>query len=307
MYVRCLIFLILLSFCPNGAGLLYAEEGKALRMITVADEQEARQIRQQLVKGVSFSALAAQKSMGPERLSWGYSGIVRLADMQPKLRAVVKKLRSGQISEVIEMRQRFVIVKVISPQIERHYEVATRAVGQNKTDEAVQALKAALQLEEDNIQTYLRLATVYSYAQRYKDALPYLDKAHQYAPESTQVFMLRSATYTKAAIAYKNRSYADKALQDYKNILQTSPHFAPSVHFGMGKVYLAALQQPRKAIGHLEKAVKHTPNVGEVYKLLVQAYYETKQYDKAWDYLRLAQSLGFEFSKLQDALHKTKR
>jgi tetratricopeptide (TPR) repeat protein len=307
MYGRCLIFLILLSSCTGSAGLLYAEEVKALRMIIVADRQEARKIRQQLVKGASFSALAEQKSIGPERKSWGYSGIVRLADMQPKLRSALRKLRPGQISKVIEIGRRHVIVKVISPQIERYYGTADRAAGQNKTDAAVKALKAALQLEEDSIKTYLKLAAVYNYARRYQDALPYLDKALQYAPQSTQVLMLSSAIYTKAAITDKNRAYANKALQGYQHVLQAHPRFAPAVHYGMGKVYLAALQQPRKAIGHLEKAIKNTPNVSEVYKLLIQAYYETKQYDKARDYLRLAQSLGFEFPKLRDALQNAKR
>ena len=146
MYGRCLIFLILLSSCTVGADLLVAEEVKTLRMITVADQQKARNIRQQLVKGVSFSALAAQKSMGPERLSWGYSGIVRLADVQPALRSVLKKLRPGQISKVIEIEQRYIIVKVISPQIERYYETADRAAEKNNTDAAVKALKASEKL-----------------------------------------------------------------------------------------------------------------------------------------------------------------
>lgn len=302
MYRHYLILFICLICHIAGAGLIDAEEIKALRMITVNDRQEAQQIRQQLKKGASFSALAAQKSRGPERQAWGYSGTVRLADVQPELRTVLKKLRSGQISNVIELGQQFVIVKVISPQIEHHYEVANRAAEQKKTEVAVKALQAALKLERDNIKTYLQLATVYSLAKRYKEALPYLDKALDYAPQSTQVLMLRSAVYTKEAIASNNRTYANTALQDYEKILRMNPYLAPSVHFGMGKIYLAVLQQRQKAIDHLEKAVKPQPNVAEIYELLIQAYYDTKRYDKARDYLRLAQRLGFEFPKLQDAL-----
>lgn len=307
MHGRFLTVLILLGSCLLGTGFLYAEEIKALRMITVADPQEARKIHQQLVQGASFSALARQKSIGPERQFWGYSGIVRLANIQPKLRTALKQLRPGQISNVLAIEQQYVIVKVISPQIEHYYETAARATEQNKTDTAIQALQAALQLESDSMQTLIKLATVYSNARRYRKALTYLDKAHQYDPQSMQVYMLRSATYTNAAIAHKDRTYADKALQIYNHILQTRPYFAPAVNFGMGKVYLLALQQPQQAIGHLEKAVKNTPNVGEVYKLLIQASYETKQYDKGWDYLRLAQSLGFEFPELRDILQSAKR
>ena len=306
MYRYYLTLFIWLVCSIAVAGLIGAEEVKALRMITVRNRQVAQQIHQQLNQGASFSALAAQKSIGPERLAWGYSGTVRLADVQPELRAILQTLKPGQISKVIELGQQFVIVKVISPQIEPYYEAANRALEQKKIEAAVAALQAALQLEKDNIKTYLQLATVYSIAQRYKDALPYLDKAQHYAPQSTQVFMMRSAIYTKAAIAYNNRAYAATALQDYEKILQLSPYLAPSVHFGMGKVYLMVLQQPQKAIDHLEETVKHQPDVAEVYELLIRAYYETKRYDKAWDYLRFAQRQGFDFPKLQDALQNVK-
>lgn len=301
-----LILFIGLVCCIADAHIINAEDVKALRVITVRDRQEAQQIRRQLSQGASFSALAAQKSLGPERQAWGYSGTVRLADVQPELRAILKTLQPGQISEVIKLGQQFVIVKVLSPQIERYYETANHAIEQKKIEAAVEALQAALRLEKDNIKTYLQLATVYSIAQRYKDALPYLDQAHRYAPRSTRVYMMRSAIYTKAAIAHNNRSYATTALQDYEKILQLSPYLAPSVHFGMGKVYLTVLQQPQKAIGYLEKTVKHQPEVAEVYELLIRAYYKTKYYDKAWDYLRLAQRLGFEFPKLQDDLRSVK-
>lgn len=306
MYRHYLTLFIWLICCMATVGLLGAEEVKALRMITVRDRQEAQQIRQQLSKGASFSALSAQKSVGPERQAWGYSGTVRLADVQPELGAILKTLQPGQISQVIELGQQFVIVKVISPQIELYHEAARHAIEANNIEVAVEALQAALQLEKDNIKTYLQLATVYSIAQRYQDALPSLDAAHRYAPQSTRVLMMRSATYTKAAIAYNNQAYAATALQDYEQLLRLSPYLAPSVHFGMGKVYLAVLRQPRKAIGYLEKAVKDQPNVAEPYELLIRAYYETKHYDKAWGYLRLAQQLGFEFPELQDVLRSVK-
>jgi len=236
MYRRYLILFIYLVCCILDTRLINAEDVKALRMITVRDRQAAQQIHRQLSQGASFSALASQLSLGPERLVWGYSGTVRLDDVQPELRVILKTLQPGQISEVIELGQRFVIVKVISPQIERYHEAANRALEQQKIEAAVEALQAALQLEKDNIKTYLQLAMVYSIAQRYQDAFPYLDQAQRYAPQSTRVHMMRSAIYTKAAIALNNRSYAATALEDYEKILQLSPYLAPSVHFGMGKV-----------------------------------------------------------------------
>ena len=57
---------------------------------------------------------------------------------------------------------------------------------------------------------------------------------------------------------------------------------------------------------YLKKAVKTTPRVPTVYGMLIQAYYDTKRYQQAWEQLRFAQSLGYEFPKLLDALHKVK-
>ena len=120
-------FLMLLLLSPLLlAGPGAAQEAKALRMIIVGDKQEAQQIHQQLRQGASFSAMAASKSIGPERNAWGYSGVVRLPEVQPALRPALQTLQPGQISEVLEVSKRFVIVKVISPQIERHYATAER-------------------------------------------------------------------------------------------------------------------------------------------------------------------------------------
>jgi pentatricopeptide repeat protein len=46
--------------------------------------------------------------------------------------------------------------------------------------------------------------------------------------------------------------------------------------------------------------------VPEVYGMLIQAYYDTQRYQQAWEYLRHAQSLGFEFPQLLTALQKVK-
>jgi tetratricopeptide (TPR) repeat protein len=229
---------------------------------------------------------------------------VRPEEVQRELRPVIQQLKYGQISDVLLLGQRFVIVKVISPEIERRFEAADRAMGENKTAQAVQELKAALSLEEDSVQTYLKLGLVYDRAAQYEEAIAHLEKAQQYAPQSVQIAVSRAAIYTDAAIKRKDRTYAQKALQVYEQVLQLDPHLAPGVYFGLGKVYLLALQQAETALTHLEKAVAQTPREPEVYRLLIQAYYDTKRYEKAWQYLRFAQSLGYEFPELRNALHK---
>ena len=306
MYRICLVAFLGLTHLL-GSELGHAQETKALRMIIVRSKQEAQQIHQQLQQGASFSALAGAKSIGPERRVWGYSGIVRINEVQAELRPTLQKLRPGEISEVLEIRKRFTIVKVISPEIERHFEAADRALKEKKFPRAIQALKAALALEQDNIQTYLKLGVAYDLAAQYEEAVAALEKAQSYAPQEPQIIVMLGAAHTRLAIEKKNRPHAQQAIQIYEQLLKLDNRFAPAVHFGLGKVYLVALQQPEVALTHLEQAVKITPRTPELYRLLIQAYYDTQRYQQALQQLRFAQSLGYDFPDLREALAKVKK
>ena len=301
---RFLAIMLLLSSALLGREIDSAEEAKALRMIIVRDEQSAQTVLKKLQNGASFSGLAGSESIGPERQTWGYSGVVQFDDVRPELRSVIRKLAPGQISGVLKLGQRFVIVKVIAPALEAHYAAADRLVRENHPEQAIRELKIALRLEEDSIETHLRLAALYDTAKRYEEATRHLEKAQTYAPQSVQVTILRGATYMRGAIEQNNQTYARKALQAYDDAAKMDERFLPAIHFGKGKIYLLVLKQPEKALVHLEKAVAITPNVPEVYQLLIQANYDAQRYQKAWQHLRMAQSLGFEFPELRDALYK---
>ena len=303
--VAGLVGLVVLSLCATALGA--PQDERALRRIVVADRQTAEEILQQLRQGVSFSALARARSIGPEYNLWGYSGTVRLNEVQPAMRAVLLKLKEGQSSDVLELGGQFVILKVISPKIERHFEAAARAERANKLPQAVQEMQAALRLEEDNVQAYIKLGLVQQAAKQFDEAIRTLEKAQQYAPHEAQMVLLLASAYTHAAVEGKNAAQAEKALQAYQRVLQLDGRYAPAVHFGMGKVYLLALRQPDTAVGYLEKALEATTNVPEAHGLLIQAYYETQRYEQAWQRLRRAQDLGFEFPRLLAALQKVKQ
>ena len=245
-------------------------------------------------------------SIGPEANQWGYGGLVRLHEVQPGLGAALLKLQEGQISEVLALGDQFVIVKVISPKIAQHLHAAERAERDNKLPQAIQEVQAALRLEEDNLQAYIKLGLLQQSAKQFDEAIRTLEKAQQYAPREAQVALLAASASTHAAIEGKQPAQAEKALQTFQRVLQLDERYAPSVHFGMGRLYLLALKQPEAALGHLEKAAQATTNVAEVHRLLIQAYYDTRRYEQAWQSLRRAQDLGFDFPQLLAALHKVK-
>jgi len=53
----------------------------------------------------------------------------------------------------------FVIIKMISPKIPSHFEAAERA-SVRAAAQAIQEVQAALRLEEDNVQAYVKLASL---------------------------------------------------------------------------------------------------------------------------------------------------
>jgi tetratricopeptide (TPR) repeat protein len=300
--------LVSLIVCGMAAAeLATAQDERAIRRIVVADRQTAQEILQQLRQGASFSVLARAKSAGPEYSQWGYSGTIRPNEVQPAMRTVLLKLKEGQVSDVLELGGQFVIIKMISPKIPRHLEAAERAERQGKLPQAMQELQAVLRLEEDNMQAYLKLSLLQQSAKKFDDAIRSLEKAQQYAPQEAQVVILLASAYTHAAAESHNAAQAEKALQAYQRVLQLDGRYAPAVHFGMGKVYLVALRQPDTAIGYLEKAAESTTNVAEVHRLLIQAYYDIQRYEQAWQSLRRAQDLGFDFPDLLAALQKVKQ
>jgi tetratricopeptide (TPR) repeat protein len=245
--------------------------------------------------------------MGSEYSQWGYSGIVHLNEVQPALRTVLLNLKEGQVSDVLELDGQFVLIKMLSLQLDRHFETAARAEREGKLPQALQELQAALRLEEDNVQAYLKLGLLQQGAKKFDDAMRYFEKAQQYAPQEAQVVLLVAIAYMHAATESKNAAQAEKALQTYQRVLQLDERYTPSVQFGMGKVYLVVLRQPETAVGYLEKAAESTENVADVHRLLIQAYYDTRRYDQAWQSLRRAQALGFDFPDLLAALQKAKR
>ena len=299
------VSLVILSL--GAPELAAALDERAIRLISVADRQTAQDILRQLQGGASFSALAHAKSLGPEAIQWGYGGMVRLHEVQPALRAALLKLKEGQVSDVLELGDQFVIVKVISPKIAQHLDASERAEQEDKLPQAIQELQAALRLEADNVPAYIKLGLLQQSAKQFDEAIRTMEKAQQYAPQEAQMVLLVASAYTHAAVEGKQVAQAEKALQALQRVLQLDERYAPSVHFGMGKIYLLALQQPDTALGHLTKAAEVPTSVAEVHRLLIQAYYDTRRYEQAWQSLRRAQDLGFDFPELLAALQKVKQ
>ncbi len=286
---------------------LGAQEERAIRRIVVAEREAAEAIRQQVQQGASFSALARAKSQGAEYTQWGYSGIVQVNEVQPAMRTALLQLQEGQISDVLPLDGQFVLLKVISPKIPRHLEAAERAENAKQLPQALQEIQSALKLEADNVQAYIKLGLVYQGMKQFDEAIRSFDKARQYAPQEAQVALLAATALMHAAVDSRKAAQVEQALAAFQQVVQLDSRYAPSADFGIGKLYLLALRQPAKAVSYLEKAAEAVPSVPDVHRLLIQAYYDTQRYEQAWQSMRRAQDLGFDFPDLLAVLHKVKQ
>lgn len=304
---RCIVLFLMVLIVGAGTGVDAADKEVGLRMIIVRSVEEAKALHQQVLKGASFSALAREKSIGPQRRQWGFSGIVRLDEVQDTLRPVLQKLKLGQVSQPVPLGEYYAIVKLIPMQIQTLLSTAETALQNGQAASAINAIQMVLKLEPDNVPAYMTLGLAQGEAKQYTNAIESLEKARVYAPREAQIPMLLGVMYTHAAEQGPSQPFAQNALEAYRQALSLNERLAPAVEFGIGKIYAVALKQPDKAIEHLQKAAAATPNMPEVHKLLIQAYYDTKRYEKAWQQLRLAQSQGFAFPELTAALHKAKQ
>jgi len=90
-----------LRYYEEHADIYEVPEQVRARMIVVADNEEARQIRASLTRA-NFAATAKEKSLSPEKAAGGDLGFFGRGDMPQEFEDVVFNLRPGEISAVVK-------------------------------------------------------------------------------------------------------------------------------------------------------------------------------------------------------------
>lgn len=166
---------------------------------------------------------------------------------------------------------------------------------------------------------YLSLALVYIEMKKYPEAIRQCEKA-------AAIDARREEAYNLMGIAARRGGQPEKAIQCYRKIIEINPSH-PSIYRNMGIAYMN--MKPAKnseALEAFSRAIKLAPNHAELYKYrgqiqarmgdnkeaekaylkcieleprngrvhykLAVVYYESKQYKKALEHLRLAENLG---------------
>ena len=85
-----------------------------LRIIVLETEDEARGVREELLRGGNFVALATARSVDPSAAVGGMLGRFDLSSLRPELRKAVAGLSVGDLSQVVPVPTGFAIVQVIA-------------------------------------------------------------------------------------------------------------------------------------------------------------------------------------------------
>jgi tetratricopeptide (TPR) repeat protein len=138
------LFFVILA-APFQAGQL------SFRIITVANEAKAVELRARILGGESFETLARENSTDPSAPAGGFAGVFSPADLRPELRSALSGLTPGQISPVGKIGSEFFLLQPIAPsEVEwiTQNAAATEALNKGRYPEAVKSFSSAVQLAE---------------------------------------------------------------------------------------------------------------------------------------------------------------
>lgn len=79
--------------------------------ILVKTEAEANEIKSLLDSGRDFAELAKERSKGPNAANGGDLGVINKGDLLPELDEVIRKLKPGEISDVVKSELGYHIFK----------------------------------------------------------------------------------------------------------------------------------------------------------------------------------------------------
>jgi tetratricopeptide (TPR) repeat protein len=132
-------------------GPVQAADRVSFRMITVASEAKAAELRARVLGGESFDALARENSTDPSKSAGGFMGTFAPSDLRQELRTALSGLTPGQVSPVFKMGNEFLLVQLVAPE-EVDWVIANAAaldaLAKRRYAEAAASFSKAVQLAE---------------------------------------------------------------------------------------------------------------------------------------------------------------
>ena len=138
-------------------------------------------------------------------------------------------------------------------------------------------------LEAASLDDLTLVAEVYQSRQRYKDAVPVLQRALELNPGSTSLLFWLAAANERSG----NRAEAEELLQ---RVLDLDPEFAPALNY-LGYMWAEAGENLEEALALVQQAVELEPDNGAFVDSLGWAHFQLGQYEEARAFLERAAAL----------------
>lgn len=149
-----------------------------------------------------------------------------------------------------------------------------RYLGGNQPSKALEQFREALKIYPDDPHLHYDLALAYDYKGM-------LDKTEYHLKEAIRLKPDYSEAYNYLGFIYFGHGKVEEAIKYYHKALENELYMNPHIaHNNLGLAYLSR-KEYRKAMLHLEEAVRLVPDYAIAYNNLGKAYEGLGQYDKA--------------------------
>ena len=149
-----------------------------------------------------------------------------------------------------------------------------RYLGANQPSKALEQYLEALKIYPEDPILHYDLAYAY-------DMKGMLDKTEYHLKEAIRLKPDYSDAYNYLGFVYFGRGKVDEAIKYYHKALENELYMNPQdAHMNLGLAYLSR-KEYRKAMLHLEEAIRMVPDFAAAYNNLGKAYEGLGQYDKA--------------------------
>jgi tetratricopeptide (TPR) repeat protein len=192
-----------------------------LRMIAINDQPKADLIRQQLLSGASFFELArANSTDASTSVNGGFLGDLDVSQLDPAWSKAALALEPGEVSNVIEVRGKYVILQKMPRNFreaaEFRFNNAMDLRKQGKRDESAHELLEALKIYPRLLRAFTYLGVTYGEAGNPQTGAGILTLATRLYPQD-------AGAHFNLGIAYGALGRQQEEIAEYKRALEINP------------------------------------------------------------------------------------
>ncbi len=161
---------------------------------------------------------------------------------------------------------------------------------ERKYDQAILDYNKALELNPNSAGAYAGRGSAYGRKKNYTQAISDYNKTIELGS-----YRQRWLAYYDRGGTYYHQGKYTQAILDYSKVIELNSNFIEA-YIGRGDAYKREGKYAQ-AISDYSKAIELRPNfpcVGNTYTRRAGAYYSLQEYDKAWNDVHKAESLGYQ-------------